>query len=102
MDIAWMVFAHEVFQDIAATFGLAGMPDFLRADDVTAEYTRVSGVPVGDLTWYRLHAAVQWACVFLRTTVRQVHFGEIEQPEDPEGAFHHRALFERLLAEVGA
>jgi aminoglycoside phosphotransferase (APT) family kinase protein len=102
MDVAWMIFAHEVFQNIATTFGLPGMPDFLRADDVRATYEELTGTTLGDLTWHRLHAAVQWACVFLRTSARQIHFGEIERPADPESVFYHRALFERLLDEVGA
>jgi len=102
MDVAWMIFGHEVFQDIATTFGLPGMPDFLRADDVRATYEQLTGTTLGDLTWHRVHAAVQWGCVFLRTSTRQVHFGEIERPADPESVFHHRALFERLLDEVGA
>jgi hypothetical protein len=40
--------------------------------------------------------------VFLRTSARQIHFGEIEVPDDPESVFHHRPLFERLLTEAGA
>ena len=67
-----------------------------------ATYAEISGVEVGDLTWHQLHAAVLWACVFMHTSARQVHFGEIERPEDPESVFHHRPLFERLLEEVGA
>lgn len=102
LDIAWMVFAHQVFQEIATMLGLPGMPDFLAAEDVVATYAEVSGVTPGDLTWYLVHAAVNWGCVFLRTSARQVHFGEIEVPEDPEAVFHHRPLFERLLDEVGA
>lgn len=102
MDLAWMVFAHQVFQEIAGMLELPGMPDFLRADDVAATYTELSGVEVGDLTWHLLHAAVLWGCVFLRTSARQIHFGEIERPEDPESVFHHRPLLERMLAEVGA
>src|SRR5690606_23118772 len=98
----WMVFAHEVFQSIATSFGLPGMPEFLREQDVVATYTELTGVPVGDLTWHRLHAAIMWCCVFLRTSTRQVHFGEIEPPDDPESVFHHRPLLERLLARVGA
>jgi aminoglycoside phosphotransferase (APT) family kinase protein len=102
LDVAWMVFAHRVFEEIAHAFELPGMPDFLRADDVCATYAELSGVTVGDLTWYEVYAAVIWAVVFLRTSARQVHFGEIERPDDPESVFHHRPLFERLLAEVGA
>lgn len=102
MDLAWMVFAHRVFQEIAEVMGLPGMPDFLRADDVRATYAEVTGVEVGELTWHQLHAAVQWGCVFLRTSARQIHFGEIERPDDPEAVFHHRPLLERMLDEVGA
>jgi len=102
MDVAWMVFAHRVFQGIAGMLELPGMPDFLRAEDVKATYQELTGVELGDLTWHELHAAVLWACVFLRTSARQIHFGEIERPDDPEAVFHHRPIFEALLAEVGA
>ena len=102
MDLAWLVFAHAVFQEIATAFELPGMPDFLTADDVVATYQELSGVEVDDLTWHQIHSAVIWGIVFLRTSARQVHFGEIEPPEDPESVMHHRPLFERLLEEVGA
>lgn len=102
MDLGWMVFAHRVFQEIATMMGLPGMPDFMVADDVRTTYAELSGIEVGDLTWYQVHAAIQWCCVFLRTSVRQVHFGEIEQPDEVESVFHHRTLLERMLTEVGA
>ncbi|WP_377324294.1 phosphotransferase family protein [Pimelobacter simplex] len=102
MDLAWLVFAHQVFQEIATMLGLPGMPEFLAPDDVVATYRELTGVETGDLTWFLLHAAVNWGCVFLRTSARQIHFGEIERPEDPESVFHHRPLLERLLEEVGA
>jgi aminoglycoside phosphotransferase (APT) family kinase protein len=102
MDLAWMVFAHSVFQEITGMMGLPGMPDFLRADDVRATYAELTGIEVGDLTWHQVHAGVLWGCVFLRTSARQIHFGEIERPDDPEAVFHHRPLYERLLADVGA
>ncbi|WP_322936985.1 phosphotransferase family protein [Nocardioides bizhenqiangii] len=102
LDLAWLVFAHAVFQEIATAFELPGMPEFLRADDVVATYQELSGVQVGDLTWYQIHAGVIWGVVFLRTSARQIHFGEIERPDDPEAVMHHRPLFERLLDEVRA
>jgi aminoglycoside phosphotransferase (APT) family kinase protein len=102
MDLGWLVFAHGVFQEIAVMMGLDGMPDFLDAEDVRATYTELSGVEAGDLTWHQVHAAIQWCCVFLRTSLRQVHFGEIERPDEVESVFHHRALLERMLEEVGA
>ncbi|WP_183094625.1 phosphotransferase family protein [Nocardioides stalactiti] len=102
LDLAWMVFAHSVFQEISTMMGLPGMPDFMTADAVAATYEELAGVKIGDLTWYQLFAAVIWGIVFLRTSARQIHFGEIERPEDPESVMHHRPLFERLLQEVGA
>ncbi len=102
LDLAWMVFAHGVFQEIATMLGLPGMPDFMTAEGVVATYEELTGVEVGDLTWYQLFAAVIWGVVFLRTSARQIHFGEIERPDDPEAVMHHRPLFERLLDQVGA
>ena len=53
-------------------------------------------------SWYHVYNAVQWCIVFMRTGARQIHFGEIERPDDIETLFHHRPLIERLLEEVGA
>jgi aminoglycoside phosphotransferase (APT) family kinase protein len=102
MDLSWMVFAHRVFESITDVFGMPGMPHFLREEDVVATYTDLTGVRVGDLHWYHLYNAVQWCVVFMRTGARQIHFGEIERPDDIETLFHHKPLVERLLAEVGA
>ncbi|MEV6555833.1 phosphotransferase family protein [Nocardia sp. NPDC051756] len=102
LDLAWLIFAHRVFQTIANTYGLPGMPDFLRAEDVTATYREYSGVQIGDLTWYTLYAALNYCVVFMRSGGRQVHFGEMERPDDIEILFHHKSLVEELLAELGA
>lgn len=102
MDVSWLVFAHRVFESITGELGLPGMPGFLREDDVTAEYERRSGVRLGDLTWYHVHNAARWSIVFMRTGARQIHFGEIERPEEVESLMYNRALTERLLDEVRA
>lgn len=102
MDVSWMLFAHMVFESITAVFEMPGMPDFLREDDVKATYAELTGVRLGDLTWFHLYNAVQWAVVFMRTGARSIHFGEIERPDDIETLFHHKPLMERLLAEAGA
>ncbi|WP_121256887.1 phosphotransferase family protein [Nocardioides ferulae] len=101
-DLAWMVFAHRVFETITGLLELPGMPHFLRADDVRTTYQQLTGVELADFGWHLLHAAVQWGVVFMRTGARQIHFGEIERPAEVEGLFHHRPLFEQLLGEVGA
>jgi len=99
-DVSWMIFAHRVFETIAAELALPGMPHFLREDEVKAEYERVSGAALGDLQWYYVYSGVQWAIVFMRTGARQIHFGEIERPADIESLFHHKPLLERLLDEA--
>lgn len=102
LDVSWMVFAHQVFQSITEVMGLPGMPDFLAEADVRATYERLSGVTLGDLTWYHVYNGVVWCVVFMRTGARQVHFGEIERPADVEELFHCKPLVARLLDEVGA
>lgn len=102
LDLGWMVFAHQVFQTLAETFELPGMPDALREYDVRATYAELTGVEVGDLTWFKIYSAVIWAVVFMRTGTRQAHFGEIELPATPEELMHHAPLFTRLLDEAGA
>ncbi|HEY9311696.1 phosphotransferase family protein [Williamsia sp.] len=97
LDIAWMIFAHRVFQHITTSLGLPGMPDTLTERDVVATYTELTGVAVGDLDWFYAYSAVIWGCVFMRTGARQVHFGEIEMPDEVDGLFHHRALLEQLI-----
>lgn len=102
MDLSWMVFAHQVFESITEVFGMPGMPDFMREEDVRATYAEETGKELGDLTWYHLYNGVQWCVVFMRTGVRSIHFGEIEKPEDVETLFHCKPLIERLLQKVGA
>jgi aminoglycoside phosphotransferase (APT) family kinase protein len=102
LDVSWMLFAHQVFEAITGMLELPGMPHFLREEDVTAEYERLTGVALGDLHWYHVYNGVQWAIVFMRTGARQIHFGEIEKPEDLETLFHHKPLLDRLLDEAGA
>ncbi|MBI2245867.1 MAG: phosphotransferase family protein [Nocardioides sp.] len=102
LDLSWVVFAHQVFETITGMLELPGMPHFLREEDVRATYAERTGVQVGDLHWYHVYNAVQWCIVFMRTGARQIHFGEIERPDDLETLFHHKPLMERLLEEAGA
>jgi aminoglycoside phosphotransferase (APT) family kinase protein len=100
LDLGWMVFAHKVFQTLAETFELNGLPDVLREQDVRATYAELTGVEVGDLRWFQIYSGVLWAVVFMRTGTRQAHFGEIELPEDIESLFHHAPLFRSLLDDA--
>jgi aminoglycoside phosphotransferase (APT) family kinase protein len=99
LDVAWLICGHLVFQDLAASLGLPGMPDFLRADDVCARYEDITGHAPRDLDFYLTYAVLQWGVVFLRTGQRQAHFGEREMPADAEELIYCRPLLERMLAD---
>jgi aminoglycoside phosphotransferase (APT) family kinase protein len=102
LDLGWLVFAHQVFQTLAETFELPGLPDVLREDDVRATYADLTGVRVGDLLWFQIYSGLIWGIVFMRTGARQAHFGEIELPDDVDTLFHHAPLFRGLLDRAGA
>ncbi|MGX9790412.1 phosphotransferase family protein [Mycobacterium sp. MMS18-G62] len=99
MDVAWMIFAHMVFQELAGLAGLPGLPDFMRESDVRATYAKLTGVELGELHWFYVYSAVIWACVFMRTSARRIRFGEIEKPDDVESLFYHGSLLKRLIGE---
>jgi aminoglycoside phosphotransferase (APT) family kinase protein len=99
LDVAWMIYAHMVFQELTGIAGMPGLPEVMREDDVRATYQRLTGVDVGDLRWFYVYAGVMWACVFMRTGARRVHFGEVEKPDDVESLFYHAGLMKRLIGE---
>jgi aminoglycoside phosphotransferase (APT) family kinase protein len=98
LDVGWLIYGHRVFEDIAASMGLPGMPDFLRADDVAGTYEVLTGHAPRDLAWYGTYAAVQYAIVFLRTGARAVHFGEMDMPATVDDLIMNREPLERMLA----
>jgi aminoglycoside phosphotransferase (APT) family kinase protein len=102
LDVSWLVFAHRVFESITGVMGMPGMPQFLREEDVVAHYESLTGVALGDLHWFHVLNGVRWSIVFMRTGARQIHFGEIERPDDIESLMFNKPLLEDLLAEVGA
>lgn len=99
LDVAWMIHAHMVFQELTGLAGLPGLPEVMREDDVRATYERLTGVEVGDLRWFYVYSGVMWACVFMRTGARRVHFGETDKPDDVESLFYHAGLMRRLIGE---
>jgi aminoglycoside phosphotransferase (APT) family kinase protein len=99
LDVAWMIYAHMVFQELAGLATLPGLPDVMREDDVRATYQRLTGVELGNLRWFYAYSGVMWACVFMRTGARRVHFGETEKPDDVESLFYHAGLMKRLIGE---
>ena len=99
LDVAWMIYAHMVFQELTGLAGLPGLPEVMREEDVRATYQRLTGVEVGELHWFYVYSGLMWACVFMRTGARRVHFGETEKPENVESLFYHAGLLKRLIGE---
>ncbi|MGA7134770.1 MAG: phosphotransferase family protein [Mycobacterium sp.] len=99
LDIAWMIFAHMVFQELTGLAGLPGLPDVMRESDVRATYQRLTGIEVSDLHWFYAYSGAIWALVFMRTGARRVHFGEMEKPDDVESLFYHAGLMRRFIGE---
>ena len=97
VDLGWMIYLHRFLDDIAIDAGLAGMPGFMRRDDVAATYENTSGHAPRDLDFYCLYAALRHAVVMSRVARRQVLFGEITLPEDPDDMIMHRASLEEML-----
>ena len=97
LDLGWLSFMHAFFQMIARGAGLPGMPDFLRAPDVAAEYARLTGRAL-DLRWYEAYAALRHGIIMARIQSRAVHFGEATWPADLDATIPHRPLLEQMLA----
>ncbi|RFZ60378.1 aminoglycoside phosphotransferase [Mycobacterium liflandii] len=99
LDVAWMIFAHMAFEEFAGLATLPGLPTVMREDDVRRTYQRLTGTQLGDLHWFYVYSGVMWACVFMRTGARRVHFGEVEKPDDVESLFYHAGLMKRLIGD---
>ncbi len=97
LDLAWFIFLHRFFQDIAEFFELPGLPDFLRRSDVERLYAEFTGYQPRDMDFYLMYAALRHAIVMARIRRRMIHFGEEQVPDDPDDYVMHRASLEKLL-----
>ncbi|MGA4545441.1 phosphotransferase family protein [Uniformispora flossi] len=98
LDLAWLVFIHDFFQDIASRYGgLPGIPDLLRREDVYARYAELTGHTPRNTNYFEVYSAVRHGVVMARIAHRQKHFGEREMPENLDETVLHRALIEAML-----
>ncbi|HWF80468.1 MAG TPA: phosphotransferase family protein [Streptosporangiaceae bacterium] len=97
IDVAWFIFLHRFFQDIAEFFELPGIPDFLRRADVESTYRELSGHTLRDMDFYLLYAALRHAIIMARIKRRSIHFGEDEVPPDIDDYVLHRASLDKML-----
>ena len=97
VDVAWMVFLHRFFDDLAEKFELPGIPDFMRRDEVKQTYEQMTGTQLGPLDWFEVFAALRFAVVSIRTSTRGMAYGIMEKPDDPDDLVMFRTLLERML-----
>jgi aminoglycoside phosphotransferase (APT) family kinase protein len=97
LDLGWLIYIHRFFDDMALSFGLTGMPHFLRRDDVAASYARASGHMPHELDFYIFYSAFRHGIIMARIARRQMHFGELTMPDDPSDLVTHRATLEAMM-----
>lgn len=98
VDLAWMIFLHRFFEDLATSMGLPGMPHFLRRDEVAATYEAMTGHTPRDLDFHTMYAALRHGVVMSQVQRRAIAFGEAEWPDDVDDLIMHRATLEAMLA----
>ncbi|MCX4094246.1 phosphotransferase family protein [Nocardia sp. alder85J] len=97
LDVAWLIFIHRFFQDIATGFDQPGLADFLRRDDVVAHYQEITGHHLQDMDFHLVYAALRHGVVMARIKRRMIHFGEDTDTPDRDDYIMHRATLAALL-----
>jgi aminoglycoside phosphotransferase (APT) family kinase protein len=101
VDLAWMIFLHRFFQNLAEVFGMEGIKGFMSFDEVQATYAEMSGYAPKQLEWFELFAALRFAIISVRTSLRSISYGQMEPVEDREGLIMHRDLMVQILDQLG-
>jgi aminoglycoside phosphotransferase (APT) family kinase protein len=98
VDVAWMVFLHRFFQDLANRFDMPGIDGFMTPEAVCAEYEARTGYTPDNLHWYEVFGALRFAIVSVRTSTRGIAYGQMEQPADPDDLIMFRTLLEAMIS----
>jgi aminoglycoside phosphotransferase (APT) family kinase protein len=94
VDLGWLLYSHRVFVDLVG----AGLPGFLEPPDVASHYERLTGREPLDLGFYLVYAALRWAIVLLRSSIRRVNSGELAATADVDDLVLNRGSLERMCA----
>jgi aminoglycoside phosphotransferase (APT) family kinase protein len=97
IDVAWFIFIHRFFQDIAEMFEQPGLPDVSRRMDVVETYEAASGRALHDLDFYLVYAALRHAVVMSQVKRRMIHFGEDTEPATPDEYVMHHATLRAMI-----
>ena len=72
VDVAFTSVMHRYYQQRAEVQGVAGLPELFRAQDMVAEYARLTGHPLTGLHWYQVLGAARAAAIQVRFVSRAV------------------------------
>jgi aminoglycoside phosphotransferase (APT) family kinase protein len=99
VDIAWMIFLHRFFQDMAERYGMPGIPAFMQRDAVVRDYEEQCERKVQSLEFYEMFAALRFAIVSVRTSARAIAYGDMQPPPsgDVDDLIMHRPLIDKML-----
>jgi len=97
VDLAWMIYLHRWFDDIAASIEIEPMRHFMRLPDVVATYEAETGTAVGDLQFFLFYAALRHGIIMFRVARRQIAFGQTVMPADANDLILHRATVEGMM-----
>jgi aminoglycoside phosphotransferase (APT) family kinase protein len=101
VDVAWMMFMHAFFQDMAERYGMPGLPDFMRRETVIRDYEEQARRRLSPeaLEFYEVFAALRFAIVSIRTSTRAIAHGDMQPPAsgDVDDLVMHRSMIEQML-----
>lgn len=99
LDVAWLIFFHKYFQNIALVLGFPEPPmsGYMKRDDIVAEYEKISGAKLQNINWYLAYSLMRMAMFDLRVSKRAMHFGERQPEEDPNNYLFGREAIRKIL-----
>ncbi|MDV6299485.1 phosphotransferase family protein [Dietzia maris] len=99
VDLGWFLYFHDLFQDLAVTFGFPGIPGLFDHGEVVEQYEKLTGSTVRDLPFYYVYAGLRQAIILSRITRRRIHFGEQEAPASPDEYVLHHTMLAGLISD---
>jgi len=110
VDVAWMVFLHTFMREMITTVmpdffsggSRAGMTELLQRDRVVSLYEKTSGERLDDLGWYEAFAAVRFAIILMRMSLRATASGAMAPAGDPDELILFAPLLRRLISEISS
>jgi aminoglycoside phosphotransferase (APT) family kinase protein len=98
IDLAWLIYMHRFFDDLAVDLGLPGLPGFLRRDDVAADYEARNGYAPRDLDFFTMYAALRHGIIMFARPRREIPCCEAAPPAEVDDMITHRRTLEAMLA----